>query len=151
MVFPENMINRFWSKVEKTDGCWFFLGALDEEGYGKFAITPRKTGRAHRVAWQIDRGRKIKPGFTVDHVCHNKDVTCRLGSKCPHRKCVNPAHLRTVKIGKNILDARKRLTTCKKGHPYSGNNLVIRNGKRRCLTCERTACLARYHRRREAA
>jgi len=28
--------HRFWSKVQRSDGCWIWTGRLDRDGYGKF-------------------------------------------------------------------------------------------------------------------
>ena len=71
---------RFWEKVNRTDSCWVWTGAI-QNGYGMF----RHQGYArlaHRVAFQWTKG-PIPDGMEVDHMCFN-------------RACVNPAHLRLL-------------------------------------------------------
>jgi hypothetical protein len=42
---------RFWEKVEKTDGCWLWRAGVDNrDGYGKFLAAKGRTVRAHRFA-----------------------------------------------------------------------------------------------------
>ena len=47
---------------------------------------------ADRLAYQFVIG-PIPEGLTLDHLCHTLDRSCAGGPKCPHRACVNPAHL----------------------------------------------------------
>lgn len=76
----------FWSKVNKTDGCWTWTGALNHNGYGHFRFNG-KVSRVHRVVY-IDFHGSVPEGGTVDHVCHN-------------RACVRPDHLRIVTSKQN--------------------------------------------------
>ena len=70
---------RFWSKVEKGDGCWLWRGAIGSHGrYGQFNVVNRSRP-SHRVAWELVNG-PIPAGLYVLHRC---DVGL----------CVNPAHL----------------------------------------------------------
>lgn len=69
---------RFWAKVEKTETCWLWRGALFRRGYGCFSIK-HKSHLSHRVAWEITHG-PIPEGMLV---CH----------KCDNPLCVRPDHL----------------------------------------------------------
>jgi hypothetical protein len=88
-------MERFWSKVDKTDGCWLWTAYRNGHGYGKVSIngTPR---RAHRVAWELTHG-EIPEGMDVLHSCDNPP-------------CVNPAHLHLGTHTTNMREmfARKR-------------------------------------------
>jgi len=71
-------MDRFWSKVRKTEDCWIWTACKYSEGYGKIKIDGR-VQRAHRVSWQMHYG-DIPDGLFV---CH----------KCDVRDCVRPSHL----------------------------------------------------------
>lgn len=130
--------DRFWSRVEKTDGCWIWTGGCIK-GYGAFWYEGRNV-RAHRYAYELLVG-PIPEGLTLDHLCRNKP-------------CVNPAHLEPVTVGENVLRSEgitalhARKTACPQGHPYDeANTLVKPSGARACRACAREAA----RRRREAA
>lgn len=78
--------DKFWSKVEKGDGCWVWLGAVDKKGYGYVQLreSPVRTVRlsAHRLAWEFTHGPISHPALVVRHY------------KCDNRRCCNPTHLR---------------------------------------------------------
>lgn len=74
---------RFWALVQKTEGCWLWVGARTGP-YGKILLwtgpgTPRRYRRAHRVVWELTHG-PIPAGLLV---CH----------RCDTPLCVNPDHL----------------------------------------------------------
>jgi hypothetical protein len=139
---------RFWSKVDKSGDCWLWLGSLNEEGYGKFH-SGRSCVRAHRYAYKLLVG-PIPPGLNLDHLCHTRDESCRLGNECPHRRCVNPAHLEPVTQRENVhrsplarsveaaaASIRNR-THCPRNHPYDEANTGWRkSGHRYCRACNR--------------
>jgi len=57
---------RFWKHVNKTDGCWLWMGA-NCKGYG--VIGNRKNlCYAHRLSWEIHNG-IIPAGLLVLHHC----------------------------------------------------------------------------------
>ena len=85
--------DRFWPKVDKSGDCWEWLAAKTEKGYGVFTKTPRTYIRAHRMAWELERG-PIPEGMTIDHLCYNEG-------------CVNVDHMEVVSLQENL--ARRRV------------------------------------------
>jgi hypothetical protein len=142
----------FMARVRKsTSGCWHWTGPIDVHGYGQTNRISPKTGRwstapAHRWAYEHVNSAlpgKGEPGhMQVDHECHNRSKSCKGGSTCLHRRCVNPAHLaaKTPKdnsgASRHTIASRNRAKThCERGHELSGDNLRERNGKRWCHAC----------------
>lgn len=138
-------IERFWSCVQRSDGCWLWTSALDRDGYGRFrakiAGRPLQTG-AHRVAFVLLRG-PIPDGLQLDHTCREK-------------RCVRPDHLEPVTIAENRrrsdvatgrLSAR---SACANGHAFSEQTVYQDGGARRCRVC-RLEAQRRYAARRRPA
>lgn len=127
--------DRFWSLVDKSEGCWLWLGSTANNGYGAFGLRRDQMVAAHRYAYSLLRG-PIPLGMVIDHLCRNPS-------------CVNPEHLEVVTNKENILrgigpsaeNAKKQV--CKHGHPFtSGNTYVhVHRGKRKrlCRICRREA------------
>lgn len=116
---------RFWSKVQKTDSCWNWLGGKNTRGYGHIEVNYKKIS-AYRLSYQLIKG-KIPENKEIDHLCRN-------------HACVNPDHLEAVTHKENVRrgDVSKYnsiKTHCPQGHPYSGDNLYNNNGRRHCKTC----------------
>lgn len=99
---------RFWSRVRVLDtGCWEWSGGTNDHGYGRFYVNPQ-TGKkrlAHRVLYGALVGPLVAE-MTIDHLCHNADLTCPGGRACRHRLCVNPGHLEQATSGDNTRRAR---------------------------------------------
>lgn len=130
----DNVVERFWSKVEKTDSCWIWHGAISSNGYGNFKSAKySKSNRiplsTHRFAYKLVKG-AIKEGLTLDHLCRN-------------HACVNPEHLEPVTIGENnrrgngFTGKNYRKTHCKRGHPFDNKNVYLFKGHRYCRECRR--------------
>jgi hypothetical protein len=140
---------RFMANVaeDKRTGCWLWQRGLTAQGYGKVRTGSRRTARltrhAHLVAYELFVG-PIPEGLELDHLCHSGAVIrgeCLGGPTCPHRRCVNPAHLEPVTPRTNTLRSRSvsafnaRKTHCKHGHEFTPVNTRVRRGKRECRRC----------------
>lgn len=129
----QSEVERFWSKVDKTDGCWVWPGSKSTAGYGTFHLTgpSRSVVYAHRYAYEAMVG-PIPEGLELDHLCRN-------------RACCNPAHLEAVTHEENMRrSARSQQTHCKRGHEFTPEN-TGRNarGHRYCRACARIYRLQR--------
>ena len=79
------------------NGCIEWTGYLDRDGYGRDS----NARLVHRINYEMCVG-PIPDGFELDHLCHTNDPTCRDGSTCHHRRCVNPDHLEPVTHAENV-------------------------------------------------
>jgi hypothetical protein len=74
--------------------CWLYTGSVTGNGYG-YVNWATQLVSIHRFSSELADG-PILEGNVVDHMCHDRDITCYLGNRCPHRRCFNPAHLRQI-------------------------------------------------------
>ena len=96
-----NAVERFWAKVNKTDGCWLWTACKLRSGYGQFCLN-EKMLKAHRVSWEMAFG-TIPPGLLVLH-------------KCDVPACVRPDHLFLGTQQENMDDCKRKGRTTR-GRP----------------------------------
>lgn len=98
-------IDRFWPKVNKTDGCWLWTAGKFRFGHGAFQFNGR-TCKAHRIAYELAYG-PIPAGMLVCHQCDNPS-------------CVRPDHLWLGTIKDNNNDRHTKGRTRPPLHPNRG-------------------------------
>lgn len=92
-----NYNNRFWSKVLKGPGgddCWLWMGAVADDGYGRFFVRihgRHASVRPQRHAYEEATGRALDPGTVLRHRC-NIPI------------CVRAEHLMPGSQRENMLD-----------------------------------------------
>lgn len=129
----QSVDDRFFSKVRMTDGCWVWTAgrSTNQFGHGVFSVGRGVSKGAHRFMYEQVVG-PIPEGCVLDHLCRNTS-------------CVRPDHLEPVPQRVNLhrgtspvaINAAK--TECKRGHPLSGDNLIVtKTGCRQCRECRRT-------------
>lgn len=77
------MLDRFHELVDRTttpDGCWPYLGRLDQDGYGTISVGGNRGRyrRAAQVAWEVEHGQPFPVGKLACHTCDNPP--CARGS-----------------------------------------------------------------------
>lgn len=82
-----NLIERFWNKIRPSAGCWEWIGARTDRGYGIFCRGKQRVPAHRYMAW-------LMSGKTPEVVRHT----------CDNPGCVNPAHLRNGTQSDNMLD-----------------------------------------------
>lgn len=102
VVVDHKLVDRFWSYVRRGSGCWDWLGARTQDGYGTFSGHGNVTMRAHRISWSIHNG-PIPAGAWVLH-------------KCDNAGCVRPSHLYVGTHTDNMRDAVERRTHARGEH-----------------------------------
>lgn len=123
-------IQRFEAKVDRSGDCHRWTGAHTYNGYGRVKYGDRIRG-AHEAALLLS-GVEIPPGMEIDHVW---------ARGCKYRDCVRVKHLEVVTPRENTLRGNSisainaRKTHCKRGHPLSGNNLLVVKHGRNCRAC----------------
>jgi len=99
IYITDNVIKRFWEKVEKTDSCWLWKAAINPSGHGVIKIDGSNRG-AHRVSYAIHHG-EIPENLFICHKCPNGD----------NPACVNPDHLYAGTPEQNSIDEVRKQNT----------------------------------------
>ena len=86
-------MERFMSKVNKTETCWLWTAGLRHFGHGTFWIDGKNV-RAHRWLYEQVKG-KIPNGMDLRHTCDEPS-------------CVNPNHLLIGTHADNMRDKVER-------------------------------------------
>jgi hypothetical protein len=111
------VVDRWMSKVDKTDTCWLWTAAKTPRGYGQFWHDGQMRP-AYRVGYELLVG-PVPEGVELDHLC-----------RVP--ACVNPDHLDPVTHQVNMQRAPQP-TLCPRGHDNWKKNY---RGHRICHTCK---------------
>jgi hypothetical protein len=131
MAWTQKDEDRFWSKVEKSAGCWNWAGTVLANGYGQFWLAGRAYG-PHRLAYELIIG-KIATGLEIDHLCRNP-------------RCVRPDHLEAVTHRENWARSETysaiafKRDHCSEGHLYAEHGYTATSrGRpyRGCRLCKR--------------
>lgn len=128
------------SSIDVASGCVLWNGYVGHKGYGRINVGGSAL-LAHRVSYELSHGAIPRGAF----VCH----------KCDTPGCINPDHLFLGTNTDNMRDmlakkrgAKQKLTHCRSGHEYAGDNLYITKiGSRVCRECRRAH--SRKHRKTE--
>lgn len=141
---------RLANKFLVGDGCWEWIGARSDTGYGNVMVStrPRKAALAHRAVYEWLVG-PIPSGLQLDHLCRN-------------RWCVRPDHLEPVTAAENarrVPDRDSRFsgaTHCIHGHAFDEENTLYRPTPtgggvgRTCRTCKLERQRVRRRREKES-
>lgn len=105
----QNVEERFWSRVIKTDECWEWMGTTDRKKYGQIKFG-QKTLTTHRFSYILANGEP-----PVDkHIMHT----------CDKPWCVNPAHLIIGNNADNCADKSRKGRTPRKYGECSASSKV---------------------------
>lgn len=136
----QDPVPRFEAKVDRQEGgCWVWVGALNNGGYGRFRVDNREV-LAHRWSYEHFVG-EIPDGLHIDHLCRTT-------------ACVNPEHLEPVTHRENVLRGiageRMRTGVCGRGHDLTDPEVgyTTAKGALGCRACNRELSNEGYHRRK---
>jgi hypothetical protein len=131
----DTSIERFWSQVTKTDGCWLWTG-YTRKGYGTIKVNGEQI-TTHRFSFFLHYGH-------FPNICRHA---------CDTPACVNPEHLLDGTHQDNRRDCVTRnrhgrgarfkgVTHCQAGHEYTTETTykwVDKAGRvgRYCRVCQR--------------
>ncbi len=87
---------RFSRKVVWTPSCWFWVGALADDGYGRFADETGRIVRSSRWLFQAWHGPLVPASLVVMH------------EPCDEPSCARPDHLVAGTQAENLTAAARR-------------------------------------------
>lgn len=130
---PERAAKRFRESMKPSaSGCWELNLAPGLNGYSYISLYKKGHPGAQRFGHRVSallHGLELNRGLVLDHRCRN-------------RRCVNPAHLRQISRGENVLCGvslsaiNKLKTHCSGGHEFTKENTYVnKKGHRRCRIC----------------
>ena len=112
-TLTETDLARFWSKVNKSCGCWLWTSYSHVRGYGHFCIDG-VTLRANRISYTLANS---DPGeLNVNHTCDNP---------C----CVNPDHL-WIGTQQEGMDDKVAKSRQDKGETHANHILTEKQAKK---------------------
>lgn len=98
LPFGASTEERFWAKVDKTDGCWNWIANKTDDGYGLFRLgrdRGSKTVVASRYSYELHHGAPPPDDVEVCHTCDNPG-------------CVRPSHFFLGSHDDNMKDAARK-------------------------------------------
>jgi hypothetical protein len=134
-------LERFWKKTRPSSGpddCWQWIGGRgDKLGHGRFW-----DGEKHVFAHQFSFANwvgVVPEGMIIHHRCRNPG-------------CVRPEHLELTTQSdhgrlhnKGVSKPERRKTHCKRGHPLTGENLLLYRGTQYCRACHKLIAWLHNH------
>jgi hypothetical protein len=103
---------RFWEKVQKSDGCWLWTAATAPHGYGRFWVPAGSLVLAHSFAWALVNG-PVPDGMEVCHNCPGGD----------NPLCVRPEHCFLGTHADNMRDMAEKGRS-KRGSEHANSKLT---------------------------